>query len=97
VDFFTFLSICVVLGFLKSIARYRYGVVRGRDRDASRVEERLSADLLSLRAELAQLRETTTQYDVSFDTALQRLEARMAHLEQRVDSKALTAGRAGGA
>ena len=84
-DFFTFLSICVVLGFLKSIARYRYGIVRERERDATRFEERLSADLLSLRAELAQLRETTTQYDVSFDTALQRLEARMAHLEQRVD------------
>jgi hypothetical protein len=35
----------------------------------------------SLRKEVEQLRDTTTRYDLSFDTALQRLEARMGHLE----------------
>ena len=35
----------------------------------------------SLRKEVEQLRDTTTRYDLSFDTALQRLEARVGHLE----------------
>ena len=39
-----------------------------------------------LRTEVAELRDTTTRYDLSFDTSLQRLESRMNHLEQRVGS-----------
>ena len=35
---------------------------------------------------MAALRDTTTRYDMSFDTALQRLENRMAYLEQQVNS-----------
>lgn len=42
--------------------------------------ETLSA-VESLRKEVEQLRDTTTRYDLSFDTALQRLEARVGHLE----------------
>lgn len=34
-----------------------------------------------LRKEVDQLRDTTTRYDLSFDTALQRLEARVGYLE----------------
>src|SRR5438094_807718 len=36
-----------------------------------------------LRQELAALRDTSTQFDMSFDAALQRLEARVRHLEGR--------------
>jgi hypothetical protein len=35
----------------------------------------------ALRKEVADLRDTATRYDVSFDTALQRLEARVVNLE----------------
>jgi hypothetical protein len=35
----------------------------------------------ALRKEVAQLRDTATRYDISFDTALQRLEARVGHME----------------
>src|SRR2546423_11385974 len=35
----------------------------------------------ALRMEVADLRDTATRYDVSFDTALQRIEARVGHLE----------------
>ncbi len=38
-----------------------------------------------LRQEMRQLRETTMQYDLSFDTALQRMEQRMDSLERRVN------------
>lgn len=36
-----------------------------------------------LRAEVQSLRDTTLQYDLSFDAALQRLEARVAQLERQ--------------
>jgi hypothetical protein len=36
----------------------------------------------SVRREIAELRETTTRYDLSFDSALQRLEGRVANIEQ---------------
>ena len=38
-------------------------------------------ELRRLRVEMEQLRETSTQYDLSFDTALQRLETRVNRLE----------------
>ena len=38
---------------------------------------RSRAEFAALRAELASLRDTTTQYDLSFDTSLQRLERRV--------------------
>ena len=43
-----------------------------------------SNDVTMLREELRQLRETTLSYDLSFDTALQRLEARTNDLEGTV-------------
>jgi hypothetical protein len=37
-----------------------------------------------LRGELGELRDTTTRFDLSFDSALQRLESRIEHIEQRL-------------
>lgn len=42
-----------------------------------------SAEIDALRQEIRQLRDTTMQYDLSFDTALQRLEHRIEGLERR--------------
>lgn len=50
------------------------------------IAEETRAAIDALRREVAALRDTSTQYDVSFDTALNRLDSRMAHLEQRVRS-----------
>lgn len=43
----------------------------------------------SLRRELAELRDTATRYDLSFDAALQRMESRVGHLEQRAIESAV--------
>ena len=43
-----------------------------------------SEDLTKLREDIQQLRETTTQYDLSFDAMLQRLEARIERLENHM-------------
>ena len=44
------------------------------------------AEMKNLRDQLAELRDTTTRYDMSFDAALQRIESRVGHLEGRVNS-----------
>jgi len=41
-------------------------------------------DIEALRNEVRSLRETATQYDLSFDSALQRMEQRVEGLERRV-------------
>src|SRR5579871_347263 len=45
------------------------------------------ASVEALREEVRALRDTTTQYDLSFDTALQRMERRVEGLERRVNEK----------
>ena len=37
----------------------------------------------AMRREIAELRDTTTRFDVSFDTALQRIEDRLTQVEAR--------------
>ena len=43
-------------------------------------------EIRDLKRQIAELRDTTTRYDMSFDTALQRLEGRMNAMEQRQSS-----------
>lgn len=47
-------------------------------------DARLLAEIEQLRKEFASLRDTATQYDLSFDTALQRVEGRLGSIESRV-------------
>ena len=42
----------------------------------------LRQEVAALREEMRSLRDTTTQYDISFDTALQRVEQRIGRVEQ---------------
>ena len=48
-------------------------------------DSQLVSQLQSLQNQIAELRDTTTRYDMSFDSALQRLESRMANVESRTD------------
>src|SRR5579871_6791272 len=43
----------------------------------------IQAEFAAVRAEIQSLRDTTMQYDLSFDNALQGLERRMATLERK--------------
>lgn len=51
--------------------------LKARSNDAVREE------LERLRAEFEQFRDTASRYDLSFDTALQRLESRIENLERQ--------------
>ena len=44
----------------------------------------LANELREMKAQIAELRDTTTRYDMSFDSALQRIESRVGNLETRV-------------
>lgn len=56
-----------------------------RAKSNARLDDGTRTAIEAIRAEVAALRETTTQYDMSFDSALHRLESRVAHVEQRVN------------
>lgn len=47
------------------------------------VPQELKAELDELKAQLGQLRDTTTKFDMSFDAAITRLEDRMDRVEGR--------------
>ena len=46
----------------------------------------LRAEVEALRQEVRGLRDTTTQYDLSFDSALQRMEGRVEGIDRRIQS-----------
>lgn len=47
------------------------------------VNHQMRAEMDALRAEIQQLRDTSMQYDLSFDAALQRVEQRVGHVEMQ--------------
>ena len=47
------------------------------------ISEDVRSEFAALRAEIRDLRDTTMQYDLSFDTALQHVEHRLSQLERQ--------------
>lgn len=56
------------------------------------VQPAASDELAELRALVTSLRDTATTYDLSIDQSLQRIEARTAHLEERLAALEASAG-----
>jgi uncharacterized coiled-coil protein SlyX len=76
-DFFTAVVLIVLIVVIG-------GALRGRGSDRGRLSARVAeqdAEIQRLQQQITELRETTTRYDVSFDSALQRLERRIAEVE----------------
>lgn len=73
-------------------------------RQGGRLSQEVQGELREMKAHLAELRETTTKFDLSFDAALTRLEERVERVEGRQVAASRTgeparvgAGRGGGA
>jgi len=45
--------------------------------------DEVKAEFAAIRSEIQSLRDTTLQYDLSFDNSLQQMEHRLGHLESR--------------
>jgi hypothetical protein len=81
----------LTLGMLLSIPIYairsfhRRKLEEIKARQTAQIDTNTREAIEALRAEFAALRDTTTQYDVSFDTALHRIEGRLGQMEQRVN------------
>lgn len=78
-----------VVALLLSIPLYYLWGTHRRKMEELRLQRNVSVAqetktaIEELRREMLALKDTTTQYDMSFDVALQRLESRVGHLEQR--------------
>ena len=74
--FFAFILTLISMRHKHKIDEMR--VLRGVDQG---VGNDVVSEIRQLRQQVAELRDTTTRYDMSFDAALQRLESRVGHLE----------------
>jgi septal ring factor EnvC (AmiA/AmiB activator) len=86
--FFIFGGSGFVLDLIKNINKTRVELAELRAqqlKDAATQQEvaALREEMNTLKTQVESLRDTTTQYDLSFDTALQRMEQRVNHLEQQ--------------
>lgn len=75
---------------------HRRKLAEMRLRAAAAPSEQLSAKLLGLHKEIADLRATATEYDLSLDTALETLGQRVDHMEERlrrIETRYQSAGR----
>ena len=66
------------------IAQHRHKIEEMRLRAGAQSDSNLASELRDLKNQMAELRDTTTRYDMSFDSALQRIESRVGNLENRV-------------
>ncbi|MDE2125717.1 MAG: hypothetical protein KGJ62_03930 [Armatimonadetes bacterium] len=68
------------------ITNHFYKLARLRAQSRTGLDSGTRAAIESLRQEVATLRDTTMQYDLSFDTALQRIDSRVTGLERRLSA-----------
>ena len=70
-------------GIIKIVLGHKERRAKIRDEATIRVNSSLRDEVEALRRELAQLRDTATQYDVSIQHTLEELQQRMSRMEAR--------------
>lgn len=84
--FIIFMAIIFSVPLLAILTEHRRKVLQMKLNARSAPDAEIIEKLQDLTKQLADLRATTTEYDLSFDTALQRIESRIEHLERRVQA-----------
>lgn len=69
---------------LKSYIQYKQRAAETRAEKAAHPDTAVLAELNDLKQRVTELRDVTTQYDMSFDSALHRVESRLSNVEQRL-------------
>ena len=67
----------------KAYIDYKQKAIEARLEKMKSPDEQLRSDIAELNRKLTELRDVTTQYDMSFDSALHRVESRLSVLEQK--------------
>ena len=68
----------------RALFRHAASVLLGRPLPLPRTDpQALAAEVAALNAQIAQLRDTATSFDVSFDQTLERLDERLRRVEQQ--------------
>jgi hypothetical protein len=71
---------------LAILAEHKQKMAQIRLKAPKELEAGSRGEISELRQQLTDLRDLTTKYDLSFDQALQRIESRVAHFEQRLNA-----------
>jgi predicted nucleic acid-binding Zn-ribbon protein len=69
---------------LMVILKHQRQMAEMRMNALGKADQSLLAELQELKRQMEELRDTTTRYDMSFDSALQRMESRMGNVEQKM-------------
>lgn len=72
-------------GMIAVVTEHFQKMAKIRANGADKHSEEVMGAIAALREEVSRLRDTTTQYDMAFDAALQRLDSRVKHLEQSAE------------
>ena len=78
--------IAVSIPIVAIVTGHRTKLAEMRLKMQGQADERVLSEMRDLRRQMAEMRDTTTKYDLSFDTALQRIESRVGNLEGRVST-----------
>ena len=65
------------------VTSYRLKLEEIKARAKNGLSDEVRAELSEMKRQLADLRETTTKFDMSFDAALSRMEERLERVEER--------------
>ena len=66
------------------LTSHKQKVLEMKLRQKSSADESVMAEFRELKKQFNELRDNTSQYDMSFDTAMQRLDSRLTGLEGRM-------------
>ena len=77
-------GLVLMIPIVAILTHHRRKLEEMRLRQKITINEETRAAIEALRKEFTALKDTTTEYDVSFDTALKRIESRMGNTEERV-------------
>jgi hypothetical protein len=69
---------------LKAYIDYKEKALEAKSQKAAEPDNALRSEMAELKQKVTELRDVTTQYDMSFDSALHRVESRLATVEQRL-------------
>ena len=73
-------------GVLRTYIQYKQKALEARIDRHSSPDATVASELSAVKKQITELRDVTTQYDMSFDSALHRVESRLSTVEQRIHS-----------